>query len=131
MVSFWTSVPCTIPFKIKHPVYNICMYWTNIWQPTVHVQQNIFEEAVIKNCSPHIYASFGTFESKLGNYSRHSESLNLQHINRFLENEGPSKIRLLQCYHCYAVLWIDVIDAICRYELVWIHKCIVVFQNTN
>ena len=24
-------------------IYYICMYWTNLWQPTVHVQQNIFE----------------------------------------------------------------------------------------
>ena len=30
-------------------------------------------------------------------------------------NVGPSKIRLLQSYEAYEVLWIHVIDAICIY----------------
>ena len=37
------------------------MYWMNFWLPTVHVQQNIFEKILIEACSPHLYASFGTF----------------------------------------------------------------------
>ena len=53
--------PYTIPFKIKHPVHNIHVYWTNFWQQTVHEQQNIFENTLIEDCSPHLYASFGTF----------------------------------------------------------------------
>ena len=40
---------------------SIRMYFTNFWQPTVHVQQNIFEKTLIKACSPHLYASFCTF----------------------------------------------------------------------
>jgi len=39
----------------------IRMYWTNFWQPTVHVQENIFEKTPIENGSSHLYASFGTF----------------------------------------------------------------------
>ena len=41
--------------------YNIRMYWTNFWQSTVHVQQNIFEKTLTEVCSPHLYASFDTF----------------------------------------------------------------------
>ena len=37
------------------------MYWTNFRQPTAHVQQNIFGKILIGDCSPHLYASFGTF----------------------------------------------------------------------
>ena len=45
--------------KKTSPGHKIRMYWTNIWQPTVHVQQNIFEKTLIETCSPHLYASFG------------------------------------------------------------------------
>ena len=42
--------------------------------------------------------------------------LNILHQNNhFLGNGWPSKIRLLQSYE---VLWIHVIDAICRYTVV-------------
>ena len=37
------------------------MYWTSFWQPTVHVQLNIFEKTVIEVRSSYLYASFGTF----------------------------------------------------------------------
>ena len=47
--------------KINRPGHNIRMYWTYFWQPTTHVQQNIFEKTLIEGCSPHLYASFGTF----------------------------------------------------------------------
>ena len=57
----------TIPFKIKHPVHNILrMYWTDFWQLTVYAQQTIFEKNLIEVCSPHLYASFGTFCVKIG-----------------------------------------------------------------
>ena len=46
--------------------YNIRMYWTNFWQPTVHVKQNIFERTLIEVCSPHLYLSFGTFYARIG-----------------------------------------------------------------
>ena len=42
------------------------MYWTNIWQPTVHLQKNIFGKTIIEICSPHFYASFGTFHVQIG-----------------------------------------------------------------
>ena len=32
----------------------------------MYVQQNIFEEALIEVCSPHLYASFGIFCAKIG-----------------------------------------------------------------
>ena len=48
------------------------MYWTNLWQSTVHVQQNIFE--------------------KLVNHSRHSESLKNvgKWLNRCFRRKMPS-----------------------------------------
>ena len=42
------------------------MCWTNIWQPTVRVQQTIFENSFIKIYSSHLYASFGTFWVQIG-----------------------------------------------------------------
>ena len=52
--------------KINRPGHSIRMYWTNLWQPTVHVQQNVFEKTQIEGCSPHLYASFGTFCVQIG-----------------------------------------------------------------
>ena len=42
------------------------MIWTNFWQPTVHVQQNIFEKTLIDVGSSHFYASFGSFYVQIG-----------------------------------------------------------------
>ena len=44
--------------KINRPGYNIRMYWTNFWQPAIHVQQNIFEKSRIEVYILHLYASF-------------------------------------------------------------------------
>ena len=44
----------------KNLPYSIRMYWTNFWQPTVHVEQNILEKNLIVVGSSHLYASFGT-----------------------------------------------------------------------
>ena len=52
--------------KIKRPEHNIRMYGTNFRQPTAHVQQNIFGKTLIEVCSLHLYASFGTFYTKIG-----------------------------------------------------------------
>ena len=41
--------------------YTMRMYWTHFWQPTVHVQLNIFEKTLTEVVSSHIYASSGTF----------------------------------------------------------------------
>ena len=41
--------------------YSIRMYWTNFWQPTVLLQQNIFEKNHIELGSSQLYASFGIF----------------------------------------------------------------------
>ena len=35
---------------------------------TVNLQQNIFEKALLKNCSPHLYASLGTFCVQIGHF---------------------------------------------------------------
>ena len=40
-------------------------YWTNFWQPTIHVQQNIFENTSVEVCNSHLHASFGTFCVKI------------------------------------------------------------------
>ena len=42
------------------------MYWTDIWQPTVHAKQNIFPKIFIEVGSPHSCASFGTFCVTIG-----------------------------------------------------------------
>ena len=60
------------------PGHKIHMYWTNFWQPTIHVHQNIFEKTLSEVCSPHLCASFGTFCAKIFNHWRHSESLNFR-----------------------------------------------------
>ena len=56
----------TLPTKVKHPSYNIRMYWTNSCQPTVRIQQNIFEQTLIEVGNLHLYASFGTFCVQIG-----------------------------------------------------------------
>ena len=38
----------------------------NFLQPTVHVQQNVFEKTLIEDVSSHLYASFGTFFFQIG-----------------------------------------------------------------
>ena len=43
-----------------------CMKWTNIWQPAVHVQQNVFWRIIVKDCNAHLHASFGTFCVQIG-----------------------------------------------------------------
>ena len=58
--------PHTDSTKINRPGHNIRMYWTNFRQPTAHVKQNIFGKILIENCSPHLYASFGSFYAKIG-----------------------------------------------------------------
>ena len=59
-------ISCTDSTKINRPGHNIRMYWPNFWQPTVHVQENIFEKTHIEVCNPHIYASFGFFCVQIG-----------------------------------------------------------------
>ena len=55
----WSEV-IQIQFK-KRRGYNILMFWRNFWLRTVHVQQKIFEKALIEFGKPHLYASLGTF----------------------------------------------------------------------
>ena len=54
--------------KINSPGHNICMYWAKLWQPTVHIQNHIFEKTLIKVCSSHLHASFGTFCVQIGQF---------------------------------------------------------------
>ena len=56
----------TLPSKNMNLPYSICMYWTNFWQSTVHVVQNIIEKTLIEVGSSHTYASFGTFCVQIG-----------------------------------------------------------------
>ena len=56
----------TLPRKNMNLPHSIRMYWTNFWQLTVHVQQNIFEKTLIKVDSSHLCASFGTFYVQIG-----------------------------------------------------------------
>ena len=44
----------------------VCTYWTISWQPTVYVQQNIFEKTNIEVGSSHLYSSFVTFCVQIG-----------------------------------------------------------------
>ena len=48
--------------------YVIRMYWTSFWQPTFHVQQNVFEKTPIKVGSSHLYTSFGIFWVQSGQF---------------------------------------------------------------
>ena len=48
--------------------WSIRMYWPNFWQPTVHVQQNIFEKSLKEVGSSHRYDSFGTFCVQIGHF---------------------------------------------------------------
>ena len=69
----WVSNACTVDgylctdsTKINHPEPYICMYWTNFRQPTALIQLNIFGKIPTEVCSPHLYASFGTFYAQIG-----------------------------------------------------------------
>ena len=42
------------------------MEWTNFWQPTAHVHQNIYDKTLMEAYSPNIYASSGTFCAQIG-----------------------------------------------------------------
>ena len=44
------------------------MYWTNFWQPTVHLQQNIFDKNILEVGTSNLYASFGTFCVQIGQF---------------------------------------------------------------
>ena len=59
--------------KINNKVINLIsvsyipMYWTNLWRPTVHVKQSIFEKKPLTEFgSSHLYASYGTFWVQIG-----------------------------------------------------------------
>ena len=56
----------TLPRKSMNLPYSIRIYWTNFWQPTVHVQKNVFEKTLIKDGSSHLYAYFGFFCVQIG-----------------------------------------------------------------
>ena len=61
-----TKIWYTLPSKKMNLLYSILMYWTNFWQPTIHVQQNICEKTLIKVGSSHLHASFGSFWVQIG-----------------------------------------------------------------
>ena len=57
---------CTDSIKINRPGYNICLYWANFWQPTIHVQQKVSEKTLKEVLILYLYASFGTFSVQIG-----------------------------------------------------------------
>ena len=64
----------TLPRKNMNLPYYIRMHWTNFWQPTVCVQQNIFEKLWLK-LVVHIYTLLlAPFAFKLVNCLRHNET---------------------------------------------------------
>ena len=61
--------PCITMLRKMSRGWRFCfatLYWPNFWQLTVHVQQNVFDKTHIEICSPHLYASFGTFCFQIG-----------------------------------------------------------------
>ena len=65
--------------KINRPGHNIRMYWTNFWQPNVHIQQNTLKIKLLLKLVVHIFTLLlPPFASKLVNYSWHSEILNFR-----------------------------------------------------
>ena len=65
----------TLTRKNMNLLYSIrTMYWTNFWQPTVHVQQNIFE----KTLNEFNMLLLAPLAFKLVNHSRYSEILNFR-----------------------------------------------------
>ena len=66
LISKAHSYPHTTLTRMNLP-YSIRMYWTNFWQPTVHIQQNIKKTLTEGGCS-HLYASFDTFCIQIGNF---------------------------------------------------------------
>ena len=61
----YTAIDST---KINRPGQNIHMYWAKFWQPTVPIQQHIFEKNLIEVCSSYLYNSFGTFWVQIGKF---------------------------------------------------------------
>ena len=68
----WFPLLCSLPeLKMytdsqKHESTLVHTYWTNFWQPIVHVQPKLFEKTLIEIGSPHLYPSFGTFCAQIG-----------------------------------------------------------------
>ena len=71
---------CLIPLshtdliKNNRPGHNIRMYWTNFWQPTVHVQK-MFLKKLLKFVVHLFTLLLVPFAPKLVNYSRHHKSI--------------------------------------------------------
>ena len=68
----------TLPRKNMNLPYSVRLYWASFWQPTVHVQQNIFEKILQKLVASIFTLILAPFTSKVINYSRRSESLNIR-----------------------------------------------------
>ena len=60
------NTECTVQNKTSGTYSNILIKRTNFRQPTVHVQQNIFDITVLEVCSTHLNVSFGTFCFQIG-----------------------------------------------------------------
>ena len=72
------------------------MYWTNVCQAAVRLQQNIFEKHLIEVGSLHLHSSFGSFCVQIGQlleaqwvFEHSEESRNRRHF--------PSKTKIYRC----------------------------------
>ena len=64
---FWCHLQLAVDnTRIKPFSTYVRMFWTNLWQPTAHVKQNIFEQSLMELGSLRLYASFGTFVVQIG-----------------------------------------------------------------
>ena len=68
--------------KKRNLAYSIRMYWTNVWPPTVHEQQNISGKSLIEVGNTHLYASFGTFCVQIGQLFESQWDFKLRFLNQ-------------------------------------------------
>ena len=98
-----------MPRKNMNLPYSMRLYYTNFWQPTVQVQQNIFEKTLIEVYSSYTYACFlAFFASKILNYSRHSEISNFRKISTLKTSSFENSDLAFSNTHCASNAWLTV-----------------------
>ena len=85
------------------------MYWTNFWQPTVHVQQNISGKILLEIWSPYLCASFGTFCFPIGQLFEERASLtflkNSKSATLSFKKDDLSISKYSSKTHFYSNIW--------------------------
>ena len=106
------------PKLIDRTVHNQCLNFVENWDFSQFwskmVQFSISQETLRADFAEKNWLIFSPKMSKEALWAGPRRSCNLYLNNRILQNSGPLKIRLLQCY---VVLWIHNIDAICMDSL--------------